>query len=128
MSIKSFNLFEHNMITSLNRPDSPDRAYYLENIPEMHRQNPMTFDKPSQEELDTVRVGSIVKLIFCPTEKYREQIESGGERMWVKVTDIRDGKLFGTLDNDPFVFDEFLSYGDVIEFSFDNIADIYRKS
>ena len=113
------------MITFLNHPNPPERVYYLENIAEMHRRHPDTFDQPSQKELDTVKVGSIVKLIFCPTEEYQEQVECAGERMWVQVTDIRGGTLTGTIDNEPFVFDEYLHYKDTVEFTFDNIADIH---
>lgn len=116
------------MIAPRHCQEKPEPVYYLENIPEQHRLHPETFDKPSQDQLDGVKAGSVVKLIFLPTEKYEERLECRGERMWVLVTDIRDGKLTGTLDNEPVVFSEYLRYGDTIEFTFGNIADIYTKS
>lgn len=116
------------MISALEKSKRTKRVYYLENIPEKHRQYPDTFEKPSEEDLAALKVGDTVKLIFCPTPEYEEEAECGGERMWVQITGIRNDSLTGTLDNVPVVFGEFLTLGDTIDFTFDNIADIHTES
>jgi hypothetical protein len=54
---------------------------------------PYTFFLPPQADLDQIRGGDLVKLMF--------RGECGVERMWVIVTDRHDDELVGLLDNDP---------------------------
>lgn len=57
---------------------------------------------PSDAERLEVRVGDMVKLIF----RYQNSVEQNGkvidsERMWVEITQNRDGYFIGRLDNVP---------------------------
>jgi hypothetical protein len=74
----------------------------------MHRLYPSTFDVPSDAELDTIKIGDIVKI--C----------DGSERFWVIIILIEDGKLVGAINN-VLVGDKPYKFGDLIEFEKKNV-------
>lgn len=85
-----------------------------------HSKHPSTFDIPSKMEIQQIKVGGFVKLTFLSP--------SGGERMWVKVVEIKAGGGYkGKLDNTP-MFAESLYLGDIIEFEEFNIIDIMNRA
>ena len=99
--------------------DNMTKKYIIEDGRERNRQYPETFEIPSQAEIDVLKVGDSVKMIFN---------EDGNcERMWVVVTEINrnDGKLFfkGKLDNKPSL--ESIKLGDEVLFSEEHIISIY---
>lgn len=84
------------------------------------RENPYTFFRPGDDELDEVAEGQLVKLMFRavpPSDEY------DAERMWVKVTHRDDDRLTGTLDNDPADIPG-LKDGDPVAFQFHHIIGI----
>lgn len=70
----------------------------LGSLVELKKEYPYTVYQPSEEILDKLEVGHIVKLLFTydiPEQKYF------GERMWVKITHIYEDYYEGVLDNVP---------------------------
>lgn len=89
--------------------------YTLVNAYKMHCENPTTFEIPTVEQLQGLKVGDDVKLCF-----------NNLERMWVKITKIDSlENMEGTLNNDPAMI-RGLKYGDPIKFKACNIYSIYE--
>lgn len=80
--------------------------------------NKYTFEKPSQQVIQKLKVGNYVKLIFN-FESTNEEHPSA-ERMWVIITAINNDKFTGKLDNDPFFLHELFA-GDQIHFEHQHI-------
>lgn len=98
----------------------PPTPWELVDVWKMNQAHPNTFDVPSYEELQHLRKGSSVKLIF---DIFGTEDNLSGERMWVTVT-VRDGDRFvGALGSQPVVI-RGLRYGDTIDFTINNISDI----
>lgn len=81
---------------------------------------PYTFYKPSHKAIALLQAGNLVKLIFEFSTS--DANTPSAERMWVKITDINNGKFSGCLDNMP-VHIKDLTLGDKIEFSTCHIID-----
>lgn len=80
---------------------------------QMHKDNPTTFDAPSQQELDDLKVEDTVKLsLNC-------------ERFWVEITAINGETLKGRIAND-LVFDQPFKCDDIIKFRKNHIYNIYE--
>ena len=58
------------------------------NAQSMAKKNPLTFEVPTNEELNTIDTGSNVKV--C----------TGDERFWVEVTEVKGNKITGEVNND----------------------------
>lgn len=85
---------------------------------------PYTFFIPSQAELEAVRKGDIVKLLF----EYSHETEKwGAERMWVIVGAGKGEELKGILDNDPYEPTSQLEAGDEVAFKRHDILAIDWK-
>ena len=69
---------------------------------------------PSQEEINQLKLGDQVRLIFV----LDTVLENGcrAERMWVELTEIRDGKFKGRLTNQP-AYITSIQLGDELEFA-----------
>lgn len=74
--------------------------WYLDDVREMNAAAPYTFYIPSEEVLRQLKVGDLVKLIF--TNEHPSSDGYGGERMWVKITDVQGNQFEGVLDNEPY--------------------------
>lgn len=86
----------------------------LMNAKELNQKHPKTFQIPSQEELDKVKVTDIVK------------VEVYDERFWVIVKKIKDGEYLCTIDNDLVRTDTHgLNYKDNITINQEHILGIY---
>jgi hypothetical protein len=94
-------------------------SWYLDNVYDLNKESPYTFYIPSPVVLDRLKVGDLVKLIFV-TEK-AEDDGYRGERMWVQITNIKETKFIGVLDNEPHRLP--LKIGDEILFGIENICD-----
>jgi hypothetical protein len=58
------------------------------NAQSMAKKNPLTFEVPTNEELNTIEKGSNVKV--C----------TGDERFWVEVDTVKGNKITGKVNND----------------------------
>lgn len=52
------------------------------------------------------------------------KISRNAERFWVEVTEIKDGRVFGKVDNDLIMNN--LAYGDAINFPLADIIEVSR--
>lgn len=94
-------------------------SWYLDNVYELNKEAPYTFYRPSDEVLEQLEVGDLVKLVFVADPPEEDGFH--GERMWVEITQ-KDGKILtGTLENEPHSLP--LKIGDVISFGIENICD-----
>ena len=96
-------------------------TYQLADGEARHRESPETFEIPTPEERNAVTDRDSVKLIFEITDGSRTQVE----RMWVKVTGMKEGLFEGLLNNDPFCTDE-LKSGEPVTFEARHIIQIKR--
>ena len=66
-------------------------GFSLENVQAEHHKNPRHFLIPSQEEINQLKLGDQIRLIFV----LDTVLENGcrAERMWVELTEIHDGKF-----------------------------------
>lgn len=95
--------------------------YFLENALKLHEEYTDTFEISSKEEIDSLKINDLVKLIF--TEE-NDNPEIMPERMWVKITEINEDNFKGILDNDPYYLKS-IKCGDEVVFKSENIIDIY---
>lgn len=72
-------------------------TYELVNALQMHNQHPETFEIPDLSEIQSLKVGDFVKLIFTQ--------DGHSERMWVQIKSIDNQKYLGRLDNIPILID-----------------------
>jgi hypothetical protein len=90
---------------------------------ELHRRYPESFQVPSAGRLDHVAPGSLVKVCAALGD---QDDDAAGERFWVEVLDRHGDQLVGRVDNQlRFTADHGLALNDRIEFSLDNIYDVY---
>ncbi|WP_211061855.1 DUF2185 domain-containing protein [Aquimarina sp. MMG015] len=95
-------------------------SWKLTDSEKLAKENKYTFYKPSRKILRNLKVGNIVKLTFEFESSNSEH--PGAERMWVEITEIKDDKFNGKLDNHPFYLHE-LYAGDEIKFEYKHIID-----
>lgn len=96
---------------------------YLENVELAHRESPITYSIPRREQRENLQIGDLVKLVFLIDPSITEG--PNAERMWVEVKVVKEsGGYVGALDNDPHFISN-LKYGDMIEFSPENVAALY---
>jgi hypothetical protein len=78
--------------------------------------HPATFEAPTKEELDTIKVGSTVKV--C----------TGNERFWTIITEIKGQKITATVDNNLVNEEnEDIPYVTEIHFQKKHIYDVYPE-
>lgn len=96
-------------------------GFSLENVHAEHQKNPRHFLIPSQEEINQLKLGDQVRLIFV----LDTVLENGcrAERMWVELTEIRDGKFKGRLTNQP-AYITSIQLGDELDFAREHIASL----
>ena len=82
---------------------------------QMNKENPTTFEVPSQEELSGLKEGVFVK------------VATGGERFWVQIKNVDADEIVGIIDNDLVRTEEHgLSYSDVVTFQKRNVLSIFE--
>lgn len=89
--------------------------WHLRSGTKAHESHPETFWIPSEQEKDEIEPGFRVKLMF--------DLKGGGERMWVEVDAVKQGRFVGTLWNHP-AFIPKLNAGDKIKFQRHHIIDV----
>lgn len=93
--------------------------YRLLNGDERARAHPESFDMPSYEARQRLRVGDLVKLIFEPVDA------PGGERMWVRVTECLatiPRRYVGVLHSHAVTVP--LTWGSRVDFGAEHVVDI----
>ena len=102
-------------------------GWELESAQERHNEYPNKFEIPSNEEINNLQIGDMVKLLFLFWEydKPEKGIVSC-ERMWVTIQTINENSLTGVLENMP-TTSETLKPLDTIEFNREHVCAIYIK-
>lgn len=94
-------------------------AWSLENVYERNRKAPYTFYIPSEEIIDILSIGDMVKLIFVGET---ENEDCAGEKMWVEITHRNEGEFKGILTNEPYDLKD-LKAGQEVSFQAKHICD-----
>lgn len=101
------------------------KSYYLEDITIEHKRNPRIFMKPTVEELDGLKIGEMVRLLFV--FNFTAEDNCRAERMWVEISEINGDQFKGYLTNQP-IYIKDLQLGEIVEFKRNNIATIIVKA
>ncbi|MBX2837769.1 MAG: DUF2185 domain-containing protein [Gammaproteobacteria bacterium] len=97
-----------------------NRSWKLEDAQKLADEYPYTFHKPSKEVVSQLKAENQAKLIF---EFESDDPEApGAERMWVEITEVKNGEFSGYLDNEPAYIKD-LKYKDPVEFRECHIID-----
>lgn len=100
-----------------------ENGYYLEDVVWLSKYRD-DISPPSEQALEGLDVGDIVKLIFRFADENANREDGQCERMWVEITGFdADDYFVGTLKNDP--HHTAAEYGDVVSFHPLHIAEIY---
>lgn len=104
---------------SHNKSKPTQISYTLRDCAEQNRLYPELFFIPKNSDIDSLVIGSIVKLFFINSHTHET------EGMWVTITKILDNELEGFLSNKPDLIDG-LKFRDTVHFHRSNIANIYH--
>ncbi len=97
-----------------------NRSWKLEDAQKLANEFPYTFHKPSKEVVSLLKAENQAKLIF---EFESDDPEAPrAERMWVEITEVKNGIFSGYLDNEPAYITD-LKHKDPIEFRECHIVD-----
>lgn len=90
---------------------------------QLKKEFPQTFEAPSQEELDSLKINDSIKVAVLFDSK---ENTATAERFWVLITKIENDTVTGTVDNE-LVKTAFhgLKLDDTITFEKKNIYSIY---
>jgi hypothetical protein len=122
------------MTTTTTTDDTDDvirpSSYAIADSYATHVAHPDTFAIPDPDKIRAIAPGDNVKVIYDLTWPDDPRLSEpgqipppGGERIWVKVTEVRKGCQYaGTLANQPMFTGQ--DYGDVVEFSAAHVIDI----
>jgi uncharacterized protein YegJ (DUF2314 family) len=72
--------------------------YTLDDVEEIARQHPETFDVPSVEMRQRLQPGDLIKVHFRGVDSDGEEVV---ERMWVEISEVETSGYVGRLDNEP---------------------------
>jgi hypothetical protein len=84
------------------------------NAQKMAKENPNTFEAPTRQETDALKIGDHAKI--C----------NGKERFWVLITAVGKDSFTGTVDNELFCTDEY-TLGHIIKFKWVHIYDFINN-
>lgn len=118
-NIKSRN----SLATSTNESMMLEYNYCLQDAAETSRLYPGTIKLPHRSDIKRLTPGDLVKLVFV-----NENLSEGGcagERMWVRITSVRNAEFLGLLDNEPSHIKTIKIY-DTVSFKNENIIQIYK--
>ena len=97
-----------------------NRSWKLAGAQKLADEFPYTFHKPSKEVVSQLKAENQAKLIF---EYESDDPEApSAERMWVEITEVKNGVFSGYLDNEPAYIND-LKHKDPIEFRECHIID-----
>ena len=108
-------------------PTLETAGWTLVSAEDRHRASPATFEIPTLQERQTLKIGDAAKLLFdIETKENGKTIDRGVDRMWVIVKRTQ-GAYLGVLDSDPGLADNLdLRRGDTITFQPRHICSIKR--
>ncbi len=98
-----------------------ENSYHLENIIDSSKKFPRTFQRPTEREIQQLKIGDLVRLFFVLDSQSKEK--RSAERMWVEIFEINGENYKGYLTNQPYYIHE-LSLGDIVKFKTENIATV----
>ncbi|TVV43676.1 DUF2314 domain-containing protein [Thalassolituus sp. C2-1] len=98
-------------------------GYELDDGEMLHAEAPETFYIPEINVRNNLSVGDCVKLVFRMDQPKLDDISV--ERMWVEITDVKEGFYIGFLDNDP-VGEVTIKCNDTVVFQPKHIIAIYE--
>jgi hypothetical protein len=111
----------------------PKPIYTLIDGEEMSREHPQTFEIPSLEEREGLRLGDYAKVGLVLDDAFVGPAGCGGERMWFEIIarSVGGKKMLplvyrGKLANDPVVI-KGLAHGDLVTFSPRHVLSIEKK-
>ena len=97
-----------------------NRNWKLADAQKLADEFPYTFHKPSKDVVSQLKVENQAKLIF---EFESDDPEApSAERMWVEITEVKNGVFSGYLDNEPAYIND-LKHKDPVEFRECHIID-----
>lgn len=97
------------------------KNYLLENAIQRKKEAWDSFYLPSEEDINKLTIGNVVKLIFIHPDWWRD------ERMWVEINRVwKNWDFSWILVNQPHDIKN-LDYWNVIDFESENIINIYEK-
>jgi hypothetical protein len=99
--------------------DEGAQRWWLDDAERQSRTHPDSFFIPARERRESLVVGDQVKLVFL----FSPPTEASGERMWVDVVDVADGRYVGELRNEP-RYIAALTTGSRVEFAPEHVASI----
>jgi len=94
--------------------------YTLVDAKKKNIEHPNSFEIPSKAEINSLKSGDYVKLIF-------EEEGANSERMWVKIMSIGNDNFHGVLMNDPFNLTS-IKDGDLVVFNSKNIIEVIYEN
>lgn len=97
-----------------------EKSYFLLDVVEHSKDKP-NFEIPSKFDREHIRIGDYAKVCF--ELKNPSHDRPGGERMWLELREVNNGRFYGVLDNKPVVIQD-IKWGDTVEFGPENIAGI----
>lgn len=128
-------------MSELRLASLPVDGWHLRSGEDVHREHPDTFWLPEADQRRSLSRGMQAKLMFEMLEpdpalpnrpasaRAAEGEEGYVERMWVAVTEVRDGRYLGMLRNQPFTYDPndesvYLRWGAEVPFGPEHVIDI----
>lgn len=99
-------------------------TYHLQDIEKSHELNPRTFLRPSDIEIEQLKVGDLVRLFFVL--EFQSEDNCRAERMWVEIKEIDSHNFSGYLTNQPRYIKE-IQIGDIVKFKKNNIATVLTE-
>ncbi len=106
----------------MNKPNQEE--YVLEDVVKKNSENPRKFIIPTVDEIDNLKVGNSVRLIFAMQTPQDDGCSA--ERMWLTITEIKGDRFLGKLENAPYYLKS-IKCGDIIDFRKANIATVIVK-
>ena len=97
------------------------KSWSIDDAQKLADEYPYTFYKPSPEVISQLKPGNQAKVIF--RFESDDPTNPEAERMWVEITEVKNGKFYGCLDNIP-VYIEDLKLNDPVEFEARHIIEI----
>jgi hypothetical protein len=91
----------------------------LANVEDRAVAAPGTFQIPARFKRASLHAGDLAKLVFVVPSM---SAPPNGERMWVKITAVEDGRYRGLLSNKPVLIED-LQPDDPVEFGPEHVAD-----
>ncbi len=98
--------------------------FHLADAEARHREAPRAFFIPARSERESLTPGELAKLLFEIVDPGDDM--PGGERMWVEVMAVEDGRYVGALTNQPHAITT-IQLGDAIRFGPEHVISTVEE-